>query len=492
MKIINTDAIDPQSLKAHERDWVYNGLDCCVTLEVLDVLLPQLDPHTAATYQFSRDLQGPCLEMSLRGVRVDGYRKSKVIEAFLDQLEVLEERLERIVNEGVGMPYFNWRSYPDLQDLFYRRLGLPAVRKKGRVTVDRGALEKLQGYVVAAPIIKHMTAMRDLHMKISKLKSGVDRDGRIRASYNIAGTSTGRLSSSFNQFGSGTNLQNVEESLRTIFIADEGMKLAKFDAKQGESFCVGAIEWNLFGDPTYLNACESGDLHTYVSRLCEPKLGWTGNLREDRAIAERPYYRHHSLRKLCKSIGHGTNYRGGPKTLSALYKIDIPAIAKFQGMYFKTFPAHQRWHANVAQRLRDDGYIISLSGRKRWFFGRRTEDDTIREAIAFDPQCTLTDVVNRAMLRIWERGIARIYMQDHDALTYQYPEELEDEIIPKIFALLKEEIPLKNGRTLEIGYDCRVGWNKGEFSKENPEGLKEYNGHDRRERTPTISILDRP
>jgi DNA polymerase-1 len=492
VKIINTDAIDPQSLKAHERDWVYNGLDCCVTLEVLDVLLPQLDPHTAATYQFSRDLQGPCLEMSLRGVRVDGYRKSKVIDAFLDQLEVLEERLERIVNEGVGMPRFNWRSYPDLQDLFYRRLGLPAVRKKGRVTVDRGALEKLQGYVVAAPIIKHMTAMRDLHMKISKLKSGVDRDGRIRASYNIAGTSTGRLSSSFNQFGSGTNLQNVEESLRTIFIADEGMKLAKFDAKQGESFCVGAIEWNLFGDPTYLNACESGDLHTYVSRLCEPKLGWTGNLREDRAIAERPYYRHHSLRKLCKSIGHGTNYRGGPKTLSALYKIDIPAIAKFQGMYFKTFPAHQRWHANVAQRLRDDGYIISLSGRKRWFFGRRTEDDTIREAIAFDPQCTLTDVVNRAMLRIWERGIARIYMQDHDALTYQYPEELEDEIIPKIFALLKEEIPLKNGRTLEIGYDCRVGWNKGEFSKENPDGLKEYNGHDRRERTPTISILDRP
>ena len=492
MRVICTDEIEPKNLKAHERDWVYNGLDCCVTIEVLDVLLPQLDAYTTETYKFSRDLQGPCLSMSLRGVRVDGYRKSKVIDEFYEQLQTLETNPDRIVTEGVGMPLFNWRSYPDLHELLYHRLRLPPVKKNGKATVDRGALEKLASYVIAAPIIKYMTAMRDLHMKISKLKSGVDPDGRLRASYNIAGTSTGRLSSSFNQFGTGTNLQNVEESLRSIYIADSGMKLAKFDAKQGESFCVGAVEWNLFRDPTYLDACESGDLHTYVSRLCEPKLGWTGNLRRDREIAERPYYRHHSLRKLCKSIGHGTNYKGGPKTLSALYKIDVPAIAKFQGLYFKTFPAHQRWHAHVAERLRLDGYIVSLSGRKRWFFGRRDEDDTIREAIAYDPQCSLADIVNRAMLRVWKARAARLYMQDHDALTYQYPEDREDEVIPKILALLKEEIPLKDGRTLEIGYDCKVGWNKGEHSEDNPDGLKDYHGTDTRRRTPTVSLLDRP
>jgi len=40
-----------------QRDQVFNGLDCCVTAEVLDVLLPQLDNHTTATYSFSKSLR---------------------------------------------------------------------------------------------------------------------------------------------------------------------------------------------------------------------------------------------------------------------------------------------------------------------------------------------------------------------------------------------------------------------------------------------------
>jgi len=60
----------------------------------------------------------------------------------------------------------------------------------------------------------------DLQKKIDILKTEIDKDGRIRTSYNIAGTNTGRLSSSFSEFGTGTNLQNIEESLRSMFVAD--------------------------------------------------------------------------------------------------------------------------------------------------------------------------------------------------------------------------------------------------------------------------------
>ena len=80
MKIIRTDETDPKKLSVWEREQVYNGLDCCVTTEVLDVLLPQLDNHTAATYAFSKSLQGPLLEMRLRGVRIDERRKAEVID----------------------------------------------------------------------------------------------------------------------------------------------------------------------------------------------------------------------------------------------------------------------------------------------------------------------------------------------------------------------------------------------------------------------------
>ena len=73
--MINTAEVSPDDLTAQEREWVYNGLDCAVTSEVLDVLLPQLGNHTAATYNFSRDLQGPVLDMRLRGVLVDETRR---------------------------------------------------------------------------------------------------------------------------------------------------------------------------------------------------------------------------------------------------------------------------------------------------------------------------------------------------------------------------------------------------------------------------------
>src|SRR6516165_6883191 len=79
-------------------------------------------------------------------------------------------------------------------------------------------------------------------------------------------------------FGTGTNLQNIEDRLRSVFVADKGMKFAYVDLEQAESRLVGAIEWNLFRDGTYLDACESGDLHTSVCRLAwGSAVNWTGD-----------------------------------------------------------------------------------------------------------------------------------------------------------------------------------------------------------------------
>src|SRR5262249_34741352 len=154
-----------------------------------------------------------------------------------------------------------------------------------------------------------------------------------------------------------------------VFIADPGYKLAYLDAEQGESRIVGAIEGNLFGDWLYLDACEGGDLHTTVAKLVWPDaLPWTGDLGQDRSLGEQPYYRHYDRRFMCKKIGHGTNYGGKPRTLAGQAKVEESLISDFQPKYFRAFPAHQRWHANVRDRLWEDGYLITLTGRKRWFF----------------------------------------------------------------------------------------------------------------------------
>lgn len=492
MRIIQTADLTPTTLRtATEKDWVYNGLDCCVTAEVLDRLLPELDNLTGSTYTFSRELQGPALDMRLRGVLVDETRRQVVISDFIERMAELEYGLERIAVEGLGLFGFNWRSNPDLLRLFYDVLGIPAIKKQGRPTVNREALEKLEAYFVARPIVAHLVALRDLGKKVGFLRTEIDPDSRMRTSYNIAGTTTGRFSSSFSEFGTGTNLQNVEESLRSVFIADPGMKMAYFDEPQGESRMVGGIEWNLFHDGRYLDACEGGDLHTTVAKLVWPELDWPGTPEGDRALAERPYYRHYDRRFMCKKIGHGTNYFGKPYTLSQQAKVPRRAVEEFQPKYFIAFPAHTRWHEWTRNQLRESGKLVSLTGRQRWFFGRRDDDSTFREAIAFDPQCSLADTLNRGMLALWRANICQLLMQIHDAVLVQYPEEMEDELIPQIRDLLTQRIELAHGRTLTLVPDCKHGWNAANWAEDNPEGLKSYRPGDKRKREPKAHILDR-
>ena len=89
--------MNPEELSPWERDQVYNGLDVCVTRDCLDAMLPQLDEHTEKTYEFSKALQGPTLEMRVRGVLVDQARKAEVIDEYYAIIETLEAQLERIV-----------------------------------------------------------------------------------------------------------------------------------------------------------------------------------------------------------------------------------------------------------------------------------------------------------------------------------------------------------------------------------------------------------
>jgi DNA polymerase-1 len=493
VKIIDTSQLSPEDLTASEREACYNGLDCCVTAEVLEALLPQLNEQTSATYEFSKSLQGPVLHMGLTGILVDQFRKTDVIDNYYEIIERLDGYITSLA-ETAGLPYLNWRSYKDLQKLFYDRYQvMPILSKTGQPTLNRAALEKIESYYITLtlPMIYLIKKIRELQKRIDVLRTEIDHDGRMRTSYNIAGTTTGRFSSSLSEFGTGGNLQNIEEHLRSIFIADPGMKLANFDAEQGESRVVGAIEWNLFGDSTYLDACESGDLHTAVARICWPDLGWKGTLEIDRALAEEPYYRHYSRRFMCKKLGHGANYGGRAQTLSAETKTELPIVEEFCRNYHSAFPAHRLWHHWVESQLAKTGKLTSLTGRLRHFFGRRDDHKVIREAIAYDAQGSLVDIVNRGMLKVWNSQCCQLLLQGHDSIIVQYHEEEEDELIPKILSLLHIPISLANQRTLMIPYGCKTGWNWGEYGGTNPDGLKKYAPGDKRRRTPPVHILDR-
>lgn len=490
---------DPKPTNQTDGLWVYNALDTIVTHEVLLALLPQLNEVTGATYQFSLDLQAPLLEMMLRGIRVDKAKRNEVSAILESKLAYLNSSLQEILEEGLGIYGLNPASPNQLKDLFYTTLGIPPIRQQGTITTNRKALERIVGYFQAETIARHILAIRDCAKQLSVLRTGIDADGRIRTSYKIAGTETGRLASSGSAFWTGTNLQNITGELRYIFVADPGYKLAYIDLEQAESRAVGAIIWNVFGDGRYLDACESGDLHTTVCRMCWPDLGWSGVLAEDKRLAKQPFYRHFDYRDIAKRLGHATNYFGKPPHIAKETHIPQALVQAFQDKYIPEFGLSQ-WHNWVRQKLVRDGWITTFMGRFRWFFGRRWDQETLRSAIAYEPQSAVADILNRGLQRVYHAsrdGLqVQLLLQVHDAIVFQYPEELENEIVPAVMKLLEEPVPLLNGRTLRIPTEAFVGWNWAyarNSKKEviNPDGLEPFTGNDTRKRSAPASLLDR-
>ncbi len=513
MAVIYHTATDAKPLGETMGLWVYNALDVCVTLEVFEAIYPQLNEITEPVYQFALDLQGPILEMTARGIAVDQEQRGRVIRVFEKQLAQLNLQLEEILIEGVGLESIKtwdkksngykylWNSPTQLQELFYERLGINPIRAKGRITVDRKALEKLRGYFYAEPIILHILAIRDLTKKLGVLRTGIDRDGRIRTSLNIAGTDTGRLASYVSSFGTGTNLQNITGELRNVFVADPGMRMAYVDLEQAESRGVGAIVWNLFQDGKYLDYCESGDLHTNVTKMTWPHMAWTGDPDQDKKLAKQLFYREKSYRDASKTLGHGSNYYGKPYTMSQQSHIPQGLVKDFQDAYFTAFPGIPKWHNWVRSKLIRDGFITSFMGRQRWFLGRRWEEETLRAAIAYEPQGAIADYLNRGMHQVWRQSIAgtlpvQLLLQVHDAIVFQYPEHLENEVVPQVMKTLSWEVPLLHGRSLIIPTEAFVGWNWAyayNDKKElvNPNGLVPYTGSDSRQREAQVSFMDR-
>ena len=286
---------------------VYNGLDCCITLEVWQQL-QRLFNEPPEVYNFERALQAPALDMMLRGFKINNYARYEAIKVLRKDLDFAQDRLQRLAF-AIWQKPLNPGSSKQLIQFFYQHMRLPeqwiSFKGKKRLSANREALEKLDVYFYARPLVALILEIRDLAKQISVLETEIDPDGRMRTSYNIAGTETFRWSSSANSTGTGTNLQNIAPKLRYVFVADPGWKICGIDLEQAESREVGWLCGILFDDWRYLDACDSGDLHTLTCKLIWPNKAWTGDAKKDRALADEIFYREFSYRDMSKRGGHG-------------------------------------------------------------------------------------------------------------------------------------------------------------------------------------------
>jgi DNA polymerase I-like protein with 3'-5' exonuclease and polymerase domains len=492
MPIVDSAGIDPAAPASFLSYQVYNGLDCCITTEVREKLEAEFAarPQAVRVYSFARALEAPYLEMMRRGFRVNLAARSREFTACTRRITYLKQILYEMAMASWGKG-LNPGSPKELRDFFYGELGLPPqilwAGKKRHVATNREALENLDAYPSAAAIVHTILAIRDATKEQQMLATPLDAQGRFRTSYNIAGTRSGRLSSSSSAFGIGGNLMNPKKSLKHIFEADEGMRLCNIDLAQTEARDVGWLCGVLFGDWGYLDACESGDVHTRNASLVWPELPWNGDRKHDRAIADQHFYRDYSYRDMAKRGSHLSNYSGTAKTMSRSLKIPVSLATEFQARYCNpvlaeklgchcAYPVISRWWQWVAEQIQAKHFLETPFGFRQYFFGRTDESSTIREAISFIPQSMTANRMNLGLWRVW-RWMPQVQLlaQTYDSITFQYSEALdENAVVEEALSRIRVELATPGRAPYVVPGDAEVGWNWGHESSTNPNGLRSW------------------
>jgi hypothetical protein len=186
-----------------------------------------------------------------------------------------------------------------------------------------------------------------------------------------------------------------------------------------------------------------------------------------------------------------SNYWGKPPNMAKQSHIDLGLVQHYQDVYFSVFPEIRQWHNWIIEQVQTRGEYSTIFGRPRRFFGRPSDDSTIREAIAHDGQSPAADYTNHALLRIHKAALrgdlpVDLFLQKHDEIGVRYREEDESFVTKEMIRLMEKQFILTapNGtqRSWTVPAEMLVGWNLGHRSAENPDGLIEYRGEDTRTR----------
>lgn len=455
------------------RQLTYNGFDTCVTYEVFEALqLKIAEEPLCSTYAFQLKSLEPVLTMMRRGFRID-----------MDRLETMKEKelipnllkIEGFIKElasVLGWEALNINSHMQLKRLFYEDLDIPPIYDyKGNkgLTTGRKALEKIKrDYVKGYPFANAIMLHRDIKKLVESLSTDL-KEGRWHASFNVAGTTTGRWSSSDDPFDIGSNLQNIKDKVRRIFVADEGHVLYSCDQQGAEARYVAYKS----GDENYIRAVESGDVHTTVASL-------TWGFAPDRKLADRNFYRDLSYREVAKRLTHASNYFGTPRGISAATGVEVNMVEEFQKKYFRTFPGISRWHDWVRRELMDKSSLTTALGFRRFFWDRSWSDDTLKEAIAFEPQSIVGRLTAWGMCRIHDElePLCQNLSNGHDAAIGQMPEKRVEELLPRVLHCLDNKFDVTDiqgkTRVLSIPWEPSLGKNWGKRKADNKEGLTEW------------------
>lgn len=338
-----------------------------------------------------------------------------------------------------------YRSNAQIQDLLYRQMRVPPVlhRKTRRPTLDDDALGVVRKREPGlGPLVDRLLEYRSLGvLRSTFLGECIDPDGRVRCSYNVAGTENFRFSSSKNAFGTGMNLQNIpreKASLRRMFVPSPGYVLVDADLAGADAQVVA---WEADDADLKARFRAGADLHTENAKDIFGACAGKGDSRRQQA----------------KNGVHAVNYGAQARTLAATLGITIREAESFMARWFGAHPGIVAWHNRVRGQLHATRMVRNKFGFRRLFFDRL--DSVFNEALAWVPASTVAHVTNLGLLALNAKfPYLELLMQVHDSLVFQIPHAHVPDL-PAIQAALEIPIPYPDPLTIPVGIKTSsVSW----------------------------------
>lgn len=452
--------------------WRYNIKDILYTREIAEVLqtvLADQPDKLKEFYNFQQYQLAPALTRVMnRGIRIDLAKKEELHTQLSELLVSVEKNLNYIIGEE-----FNPKSTPQIKMVFKDLLKIkPRVNRKTG-TESFGSdhmLEYLEEYPLYAPLIKLILEYRSIGIFVRTfLSAKVDDDGRMRTSYNVAGTKTYRLASRKNAFGNGMNLQNVPKegkidlkySLASVDPTDDNDEATEVlidDEVRGITELPNCKtlfipdEGYVFFDIDYSGAdarvvAFDSDCKFLISIFNDDNLDLYATIASE--YYKRPISKKDKERQLFKAICHGTNYLGKAPTLAGKAGLLVAEVENVQKFYFSACPEVKRWQARNINNVEKYGFVENVFGARGYFLDK-SDHMLANKAIAWIPQSTIGILVNTGLVNIDTKENPKnvqVLMQTHDSLSGQFLKSdtgAADRIIKHM------QIPLKYNKELVI------------------------------------------
>jgi DNA polymerase-1 len=382
--------------------------------------------------EIERPLVPVLAQMERHGIRVDPPR----LEEFAKELERSLDNLTREIYELAGHP-FTIASPKQLAQVLFEELKLPPLRRtKTGYSTDADVLTELSlGHPLPAKILEHRTLAKLKGTYADALPLLVNPGtGRIHTTFNQLVAATGRLSSQ------DPNLMNIPirselgRRIRAAFIPEEGWRFVAADYSQIELRILAHFS----RDEAIIEAFRRGeDIHTRTaSEVFKVAPGEVTPLQ----------------RTVAKSANFAILYGVSAFGLSQATRIDQKEAQRYINAYFATHPAVRAFIDRTLAEGREQGYVTTLLGRRRYLPDLRSTNPVARNAadrMAMNApvQGTASDMIKIAMVRVADtlraRGLrARMLLQVHDELLFEAPPEEVSDVETLAREIMEAALPL--------------------------------------------------